>query len=154
MVLDRLGRCGVDAGRVEFAGRLTLVDFLAAHARVDFALDSWPWAGHTTTCHGLCMGVPTLSLAGPAAVSRAGKSVMGAIGLDTDWVADTPEQFATLAAARAADVPALAALRAGMRDRLLSSPVTDTAKFAVNFETALRTAWASWCRSNPPAWGI
>ena len=39
-------------------------DHLATYAWMDISLDPWPYAGTTTTCESLYMGVPVISLAG------------------------------------------------------------------------------------------
>ena len=44
-------------------------DHLAIYAWMDISLDPWPYAGTTTTCESLYMGVPVISLAGGAASS-------------------------------------------------------------------------------------
>jgi predicted O-linked N-acetylglucosamine transferase (SPINDLY family) len=51
----------------------------------------------------------------------------------------------------AGDLPALADLRAGLRERLLVSPLCDAPRFARNFEHALRGMWQKWCESQQPA---
>jgi predicted O-linked N-acetylglucosamine transferase (SPINDLY family) len=150
MMLQRMTSRGIAAGRIELIGRVPLAEFFALHARVDFALDTYPWVGHTSTCHSLWAGVPTLTLAGPTAVSRAGASVLGCLGLADDWVAGSVEEFAAKAAARAADPAALADLRGRLRPMLAESPLTDTTGFARDFESALREAWKRWCEA-PPA---
>ena len=39
-------------------------DHLATYNQMDISLDPWPYAGTTTTCESLYMGVPVVSLAG------------------------------------------------------------------------------------------
>ena len=39
-------------------------DHLATYAHMDISLDPFPYAGTTTTCESLFMGVPVVSLAG------------------------------------------------------------------------------------------
>jgi predicted O-linked N-acetylglucosamine transferase (SPINDLY family) len=45
------------------------------------------------------------------------------------------------AVARARDVPALAALRAGLRARMAASPLCDGPRFGASLAAALRHAW-------------
>ena len=44
----------------------------------------------------------------------------------------------------AADLPALASLREGLRDRMQSSPLCDGERFARNFERIMRGVWREW----------
>jgi protein O-GlcNAc transferase len=62
-----------------------------------------------------------------------------------DWISASPQDYIEKAAAFAADLPALSALREGQRERLLSSPVCDAARFAGNLENAFRGMWRQWC---------
>jgi predicted O-linked N-acetylglucosamine transferase (SPINDLY family) len=134
---------GVSPDRIEIADTMELDKYLELFQRVDIALDSYPWAGHTTTCHALWMGVPVVSLAGPTAVSRAGMSVMGSLGMDREWVANSPEDYVGKAIAWAAKPTGLAALREGLRARMLQSPIMDAPRFARNFENQLRQLWSA-----------
>ena len=104
------------------------------------ALDTFPFNGITTTCDGLWMGVPAVSLAGPTSVSRAGRSILRAAGLG-DLATDTPEQFVNAAAGLARDVQRLRDLRMTMRQRLRASPLMDHARFTRNLEAAYRRMW-------------
>jgi predicted O-linked N-acetylglucosamine transferase (SPINDLY family) len=128
----------IDPGRIELLDTLKFQPYLDLFGRVDIALDSFPWAGHTTTCHSLWMGVPVVSLAGPTAVSRAGMSVMGNLGMDRDWVAHTEEDYVRKAIEWANRPNDLAAIRAGLREKMQRSPIMDAPRFAKNFEDQLR----------------
>ena len=50
-----------------------------------------------------------------------------------------------LAVQHASDLAALAALRGGLRDRLLQSPLCDAPRFAGHLEACLRAMWQQWC---------
>jgi predicted O-linked N-acetylglucosamine transferase (SPINDLY family) len=39
----------------------------------------------------------------------------------------------------------LAALRGGLRQQVLASPIFDATRFAQNLEVALRGMWQAWC---------
>ena len=83
------------------------------------------------------MGVPVVTLAGSRSFSRTGASVLGSIGLG-ELVAQTPEQYVRITVALANDHKRLAALRAGLRERMRASPLTDAAGFARDLEEAYR----------------
>jgi predicted O-linked N-acetylglucosamine transferase (SPINDLY family) len=138
--LGRIRACGIDPGRVELVGAMPRGDYLAAHAEVDFLLDTFPYPGGTTTCEALWMGVPTVSLAGGTMLARQGASLLNAAGL-SGWVADTPDDYVALACAKAGDVPQLAELRAGLREQVRISPLADADRFAGHLEAALWGVW-------------
>jgi len=140
----RFARNGVAPERLDLRDRLPFEDYLALHGAVDIVLDTFPYTGGTTTCHALWMGVPVVTLTGNTATSRGGASLLNAVGLG-ELVADTADEYVDIAAALARDRPRLAALRLGMRDRMLASPLMDAERFARNLEHAYRAIWASWC---------
>ncbi len=143
-VLERFALHGIEAARLTLEGQSPRKEYLAAYARVDIALDPFPFSGGTTTAEGLWMGVPALTLAGERFVSRQGLGLMRNAGLP-EWVAGSPEDYVARACTLASDLTALAALRAGLRAQVLASPVFDSAAFAQHFEAALRAMWQRWC---------
>jgi protein O-GlcNAc transferase len=144
------GDAGIDAGRLDLAADHAPPQHLDAYAQVDIALDTFPFQGLTTTCEALWMGVPVVSLAGEAYFSRVGASVLSNAGYP-ELAAASYDEYVLRAVELASDLPALAAMRAEMRERLLRSPLMDATRFAQGFEAALRDAWRSWCRTTPAA---
>ncbi len=128
---------GVDPTRIELRPSAAIGEYLAFHNEVDIVLDTFPFNGHTTLCHGLWMGVPVVSLAGDRFTSRLGQSVLTNIGLAT-LVAETPERFSQIAADLAGDLDKLAELRRGLRRQMRQSPLLDAQQFATDFEYVLR----------------
>jgi predicted O-linked N-acetylglucosamine transferase (SPINDLY family) len=137
---EKFAAHGIAAGRVVLSGEpLPVRAHLARYHAADLALDSTPYAGTTTTCEALLMGVPVITLAGESHVSRVGVSLLRAVGL-TECVAQSTEEFVRMAVRLAADRKALATLRAGLRERLLSGPLGQTTAFTRNWESALSKA--------------
>ena len=139
-LLQRLQRFGIDPARVVTHGSSNREAYLAAHAEVDLILDTFPYPGGTTTCEALWMGVPTLTLAGNSMLARQGASLLTAAGLE-EWVTASKEEYIANAIALASDRPKLSALRAGLRQQVLASPLFDAQRFARHFEDAL---WGMW----------
>ena len=135
-----LASAGVGADRVEFVPRVDLDKYLELFAAVDVALDSAPYGGGTTTLDALWMGVPVLATTGATPVSRSAASILQLLGLD-EWIAPSVDVFVDTAVARASDVASLVALRRTLRARLQASPLTDTARFTRDLETAYRQMW-------------
>jgi predicted O-linked N-acetylglucosamine transferase (SPINDLY family) len=93
------------------------------------------------------MGVPIITLVGKTVVGRAGLSQLTNLGL-TELIAKTPEQYLSIAAELARDLPRLAELRRTLRSRMQDSPLMDAPRFARNIEAAYRQMWQKWC-ANP-----
>jgi predicted O-linked N-acetylglucosamine transferase (SPINDLY family) len=144
-VAKRFAELGVAEDRLDLRGRqLNPADHLATYNQVDIALDTFPYHGTTTTCEALWMGVPVVTLAGEAHLSRVGLSLLTNAGLQR-LVAQSPEQYAQIAASLAKDLPALADLRAGLRQQMLESPLADGKAFARDVEGLYRQVWRNWC---------
>ncbi len=134
---------GIAADRVIFEGASPPAEYLSAYARMDVALDPFPYNGLTITLDALWMGVPVVTLAGRLAVQRAGASVLTAAGLP-GLVAGTPEEYLKLAlqaGQRAAQAPAL---RGTIREALRASAWMDEAGFVRDLEGAYREMWRVW----------
>lgn len=135
---------GVAKERLEMRPRLTHEAFLEAHREVDIALDSYPYHGTTTTCFSLWMGVPVICLTGAEHRSRVGLTLLSSLGL-AELAPSSPDGFVMAAARLAGDLDALAALRAGLRRRMLEGALTDGAACAKALENAYREMWRAWC---------
>ncbi|MGD0105803.1 MAG: tetratricopeptide repeat protein [Rhodopila sp.] len=135
---------GIAGDRIELRGSSGHRAFMGQYGHVDIVLDPFPYSGGLTTCEALWMGVPTITLPGEIFASRHSASHMSNAGL-SDWVASSTEDYIAQAVARTADVPALAALRARLRDQVRLSPLTDAPRFGRNLGAALRRAWRDWC---------
>jgi predicted O-linked N-acetylglucosamine transferase (SPINDLY family) len=96
----------------------------------------------------LWMGVPTLTLPGPTVPGRSGATAMGHAGLE-QFVATDEQDYVRRGIAAAADLPTLAALRAGMRERCMQSPMFRPDRVAAGASDALRVMWRRWCDGLP-----
>jgi predicted O-linked N-acetylglucosamine transferase (SPINDLY family) len=145
-VLQMLASEGIQAERVEFGGRVSRREYLERYQRIDIALDTFPYAGGTTSLDALWMGVPVITLSGARPVQRAGVSLAMNLGLP-ELIATSEPDFVDKAAELARDLGRLSRLRSELRTRLVASPVGDTARFARDLEAAYRGAWRRYCSS-------
>ncbi|OGI39689.1 MAG: hypothetical protein A2140_03810 [Candidatus Muproteobacteria bacterium RBG_16_62_13] len=141
---------GIATGRIDMHPESSLLDYLRAHGQVDIGLDTLPWSGHTTTCHALWMGVPTITLAGNRHAGRLGASALKASALpefvalnQTDW----QERILLLAK----DTARLKSLRLGLRHQMLASTLCDGAGFVTALESAYRSLVRTGTQAQPPA---
>jgi len=145
-LLETLAESGVAPTRVEFVDRQAREKYLAYYHRIDVALDTFPYNGHTTTLDALWMGVPVATTIGRSAVSRGAYSQLANLGLK-EWAARSEKQFVRMTAELAQDVGRLSRLRGTLRERLSKSPLMDGPRFAAGVEAALRWMWQEWLSS-------
>jgi predicted O-linked N-acetylglucosamine transferase (SPINDLY family) len=136
----RFAALGVQAERLQYLPFQPRDAYLKAYRDIDIGLDTIPYNGHTTSLDSLWMGVPVVSRIGRTCVGRAGLSQLHQIGL-AGLAADSDAGFTAAAVALAHDLPRLADLRRGLRQRLEASPLMDGARFARHVEAAYRTMW-------------
>ena len=139
---------GLDPGRIELLGRARdRVEHLATYAKIDIALDTFPYGGTTTTCEALWMGVPVVALAGTSHASRVGASILENVGL-ASCVAATGDEYVLTAAQLAGSRDLLTLLRQLLRSEMKASPLMDQAGLAAALATAFRAMWRDHCASD------
>jgi protein O-GlcNAc transferase len=139
-LVARFARHGVAPDRLVLRGGAEHFDFLRGYEAIDIALDTFPYNGGTTTSEALWQGVPVLTFNGDRWASRTSRSLLLAACLP-EWVATDEAEFVrkSVALAQREDTPAaLATLRAGMRERLCSSALCDTATLCRSLEAVYR----------------
>lgn len=133
-LLQRFAAHGVDPARITVEGGAPHFDFLAAYARVDVALDPFPYNGGTTTSEALWQGVPVLCFDGDRWAARQGASLLRAAGLDR-FVAQNEADYV----ARGIELgQGFADERPTMREQLAASKTMDTTTFARELEDIYR----------------
>ena len=143
-VISHFAAHGIAAERLILEGGSSRADYFAAYHRVDISLDPFPFPGGTTSVEGLWMGVPVLTLAGQRFLPRQGAGLLMNASLP-EWIASDAEDYLARAIAHAGDLQRLSALRNGLRQQVLDSPLFDAPRFASHFEAALRGMWVQWC---------
>ena len=131
VLVSQLRIQGNDASHVEHMNR---------YNTIDIGLDPFPYNGTATTLDALWMGVPVITLEGISHAGRVGVSQMSNLGLQ-ELIAHNQNEYVEIAVALARDLPRLATLRAGMRERILASPLMNVAGFTSDLERAYESMW-------------
>eukprot|EP00435_Cladocopium_sp_Y103_P051465 s2317_g16.t1 len=128
---------GIQASRLDLTGLQPQTgSHLHMYSFIDVALDTAPYAGTTTTCEALYMGVPVVTLKGRGIhAQNVGASLLSAVQLG-DLVTETEEDFVKQAAACAKNLSRLAALRAGLRTRMLRRFLSDLSHGVIQMSAA------------------
>ena len=141
IAVERFGRLGLDASRIELRGFSS--DYLAEYADMDIALDTAPYTGGLTTCEALYMGVPVVTLKGGTHGARFGASLLENAGL-SELVAKSEREYAEIAKLLAGSPETLRMLREKQRDMLLASPLMNFRQYVQEVEAAYEEVWRRW----------
>lgn len=146
-VLRQFESHGIDPHRITLLLPVdSPTDHMALYNDIDVALDPFPYNGTTTTYQTIAMGVPVVTLLGDRHAARVGASILSALGL-SEWVAQSTDEYVTIATNLARDTSRLAACRQELRGRLVASAVCDRPAFASHFARAMHGAWSDRLRS-------
>lgn len=141
IAVERFGRLGLDASRIELRGFSS--DYLAEYADMDIALDTAPYTGGLTTCEALYMGVPVVTLKGGTHGARFGASLLENAGL-AELVTKSEREYAEIAKLLAGSPETLQMLREKQRDMLLASPLMNFRQYVQEVEAAYEEVWRRW----------
>ncbi|PWA38733.1 UDP-N-acetylglucosamine--peptide N-acetylglucosaminyltransferase SPINDLY [Artemisia annua] len=149
--LSTLEQLGLESLRVDLLPLILLNhDHMQAYSLMDISLDTFPYAGTTTTCESLYMGVPCVTMGGSVHAHNVGVSLLSAVGLE-HLVAKTEDEYIRLAIQLASDVTALSNLRMDLRNLMANSPLCNGSKFINGLESAYRDMWRGYCKGNIPS---
>ncbi|XAR64731.1 Protein O-GlcNAc transferase [Bertholletia excelsa] len=123
---------------------------MQAYALMDISLDTFPYAGTTTTCESLYMGVPCVTMGGSIHAHNVGVSLLKTVGLG-HLVAKDEDEYVQSALQLASDVTALSNLRMSLRDLMSKSPLCNGSKFTVGLESTYRDMWKRYCKDDVPS---
>jgi protein O-GlcNAc transferase len=144
LVSEWFSKAGISKERISFHPKCSLQAYLELHNSVDICLDTFPYAGATTTCYALEMGVPTMTMQGKTPVSQAGPVLQSHAGL-SDFIAIDSEDFVKKCMFWATHTPQLADVRASLRSQFRKSAMGQPGLIATAFEQAVRVMWCRWC---------
>jgi predicted O-linked N-acetylglucosamine transferase (SPINDLY family) len=132
-VEDHFAARNVSPDRLEFVFTATRNEMVRVYQRVDILLDPIPCNGLMSSCDGLWMGLPLVTLTGPAGTGGVGRSIVSNIGLP-ELAAESSEQYVNLAA----DTDRWLQQRPQLRQRMADSPLMDSRGYARDVEMAFR----------------
>ena len=138
--VDLFGANGIAAKRLQFVGGTSPAEHLDWMRRADLALDPFPYSGGRTTLEALWMGLPVVTLPTESFAGRHSLGYLQTLGL-SEWVARDTDHYVELAVSLARDPTSLALWRGCLRERMLASPLADTARFTNDLDSALTTIW-------------
>ncbi len=144
-LLQAFAAQGIATDRIELINAVpSKKDHLALYAKIDIALDPFPYNGTTTTFEALWMGVPVICLRGDRHAGRVGASIMQHIGLP-GLIADNEDEYVALAHELAGETRRLVTLHKTLRAKLRESVLMDVPLFTAALEHAYREMWKTWC---------
>eukprot|EP00189_Rhodosorus_marinus_P009077 CAMPEP_0184752864 /NCGR_PEP_ID=MMETSP0315-20130426/43801_1 /TAXON_ID=101924 /ORGANISM="Rhodosorus marinus, Strain UTEX LB 2760" /LENGTH=922 /DNA_ID=CAMNT_0027232217 /DNA_START=220 /DNA_END=2988 /DNA_ORIENTATION=- len=119
---------------------------LEAYRHMDVALDPFPYAGTTTTCEALYMGVPVITLASPLGQNvhahNVGATLLTSIG-HPELVAKTADDYVQKAVSLASDSSKLRKLRYSLRGDMTCSPLGRADQFVEALENMYFEMWVA-----------
>lgn len=146
---QELAAHGIPADRLWEQQRVPLGEFLAAHHRIDLALDPFPYNGLTVTLLSAWMGVPCVTLEGKSPPERAAGSLLRRFGLP-EFVARTEQEYLEKTVSLAGDLPRLAGVRQSLRGRVRDA-LCDAPRHVAELEAAFIEMLEKAAASSPPA---
>jgi predicted O-linked N-acetylglucosamine transferase (SPINDLY family) len=146
-LLEAFAGQGIAPSRLILHERARFDRYLELHGAVDLLLDTFPYAGGTSTCFAQWMGVPTLTLAGETMQARVGASLMAHVGLHA-FIATTQDDYLERAIRWSSRIPRLAEIRASLRGRVAVG-LSDARRVVDGLEVALHGMWRRWCHGLP-----
>jgi predicted O-linked N-acetylglucosamine transferase (SPINDLY family) len=143
----KLQSLGVDQSRVILMGHKGEVkEHLLLYNSIDIALDTFPYAGTTTTVEAMFMGVPVVTLKGSTHSQNVGVSLLNSIGpLVSDLIAVDEDHFVEIAVKLAQNEKRIGDIHANLRDHLLASRLCDTSTYIKHTMDLYRDVWNVYC---------
>ncbi|CAA3021258.1 probable UDP-N-acetylglucosamine--peptide N-acetylglucosaminyltransferase SPINDLY [Olea europaea subsp. europaea] len=149
--LSTLEKLGLESRSVDLLPLILLNhDHMQTYSLMDISLDTFPYAGTTTTCESLYMGVPCVTMGGAVHAHNVGVSLLTTVGL-SNLVANNEDEYVQMSLQLASDITALSSLRMKLRDLMLKSPLCDGSKFTQGLESTYRNVWQRYCKGDVPS---
>lgn len=126
---------GIDGGRLVFANKLPLAEYLARYRMADLFLDTLPYNAGTTASDALWAGLPVLTQIGEAFAGRMAASLLNAIKLP-ELITTSQEDYERLAIKLATHPEKLEIIKEKLANNRLTTPLFDIEYFTRNIESA------------------
>lgn len=139
-VLGRMNQNGISEQRIVIDSAHATA-YMERYRDVDIALDTYPYAGCSTTFDALYMGVPVITLYGKRRSSRLGLSVLNNAGVGELAVA-TADEYVERAVALANDWELLEILHKNLRTMLENSIAMDGRRYVREMEAQYKQVLA------------
>jgi predicted O-linked N-acetylglucosamine transferase (SPINDLY family) len=140
---------GVEAGRLIFAQRLALPEYLARYRAADLFLDTVPFNAGTTASDALWAGLPVLTLMGESFAGRMAASLLNAIEMP-ELIEQTIDGYESRAIELATKPKQMAAIRAKLAANRLTTPLFNTPLFTRHLEQAYTQMHERYLKGLPP----
>ncbi len=128
---------GISPQRLLFAGLTSQREHVSLYQHVDVFLDAFPYQAGISCCEALWMGVPVVAFSGG---SRSANSLLHSVG-HPELLAQSPEEYLSLAAELLQDKLRLLAYRQQLRQDLQDSAICDPRRFCAETEAFYRLVW-------------
>jgi predicted O-linked N-acetylglucosamine transferase (SPINDLY family) len=143
-LLARFVAHGIAEEKITCLGSSDRAEHLRAFAQVDISLDPFPQNGGVSTWESFYAGVPVVAKLGIGASSRAGASIVTAVGLG-DWVAEDDDGYVEIARKFASQPEHLAKLRTELPALIAASPAGNVEIYTRRVEEGYRQFWRDYC---------
>ncbi|KAF2073579.1 hypothetical protein CYY_005128 [Polysphondylium violaceum] len=139
---EKLVLFGFDPNRVDLIGLFpSQKDHLQYYKMMDISLDTYPYAGTTTTCEALWMGVPVITMSQPDIHSHnVGKTILNTLGLN-ELITFSESQYIETAIHLASHIEKLIYYRNSLRTTMKHSYFCDNVSFTKNLEIQYLNIW-------------
>lgn len=134
----RFARWGIPETRLRLQRGGTREEIKQSYNEVDISLDTWPYCGGNTIAESQWMGVPVITLKGDRFPNAYGASLLHASGCD-DLVANSAQEFISIARRLAADSKQIVHYRNNLRKMMVEHGFGDGVRFARDLEEAYDT---------------
>ena len=137
-IVAEFARHGIGEDRLVFVkGRPKGMSHFPLYDEIDLTLDTFPLTGGTTSCDALWMGVPIVTLVGPATHQRLTYTMLRSLGLE-ELCAFGRDAFSDIAAGLAGDFDRLRAFRQQLRPKMKNSTLGNPERFGRDFSDLMK----------------